>query len=234
MSHTLLNGVNDVLTRVHIVAGDATLSSLTDSSKQNAIDVTVQMWNEAIDELYSTARLPKPTQLGETTITLATSTRNYVLPTDLLRVRWPLLDETNGRYIVEYPDGYMQMISDQPFPANYTGVPFNATVRPTDGELYLDRSPTSKENGLVYKLRYDKELVLSLATDTFPFKDVVYRAMVPAVAQLFNGERKGKFDEAVFNASIGRASRYLIETQPRGVWAPYRISMNITDPMESN
>ena len=44
MTKTLLNGVNDLLKRVKVIAGDTgTLSTLTDSAKQAYIDTAIQV-----------------------------------------------------------------------------------------------------------------------------------------------------------------------------------------------
>lgn len=231
MAKTLLNGVNDVLKRVNIITGDSgELASLTNSGKQTFIDLAIQVWNEAIDELYTTAETPKPNELAESTITLATSTREYTLASDLVQLRFPLQDETNGRYLSEYPGGYTALVSDQDIPGNYTGQPYYAAIRETDGKLYVDRQPTSNENGQVYKYRYDKELALTVAGSTVPFKDVVYRAMVPAVAELWKRDQRNSFDEAYYRLSIGRAARLLTQKQQRDSWLPRRSYVVSFDP----
>jgi hypothetical protein len=231
MAQTLLNCVNEVLKRTGIIAGDINaLTTLTSSAIQHEIDVAIQVWNEAIDELYITSSIPMPTVLGEDTISLVTNTRNYTLNSSLNVLLFPLVDETNSRYISEYPGGYMQLIMDQPKQSSFTGTPLSACIRPTDGALYLNSTPSSTENGLVYKYRYEKDLSMSLATDTVPFKDVVFRAMVPAVSEIWKRDMKKTFDQAMFDAGLGRASRYLLEKVQRTNWAPYKIHANPTDP----
>ena len=234
MAKTLLNGVNDVLERIGIIQGDtAVLTTLTDSSRQRSINLTIDAWNEAIDLLYSVCSLPKPNELAENTITLATSDRDYALQTDLNVLYFPLVDETNGYYIMEYEQGYNHLVAMQNVPANYTGLPTYACIRPTDGELYLDRIPTATENGLVFKYRYDKELVMSILTDTVPFKDVVYRQMVRVVAEIVNRELKKKFSEEIYNEALSTASRYLIQVQAKNSYIPDRVRSNPTDPYEN-
>lgn len=234
MAKTLLNGVNEVLERLGIIQGDtAVLTSLTDSSRQMVINFTVDAWNEAIDALYAMSATPKPNELAENTITLATSDRDYALQTDVNQLYFPLLDETNGRYIEEYKKGYFHLVSSQSVPANYTGLPTYACIRPTDGQLYLDSIPTSNENGLVYKYRYDKELVLSAYTDTVPFKDVVFRQMVRAVAEIVNRELNKTFSEAIYNTAMATASRYLIQKQQNTSYLPDKVYVNSTDPYEN-
>ena len=176
---TLLNGVNAVLRRVNILTGDTgELDSLTSSPRQVFIDTAIQVWNEATIQLYSSTSGALPTSITEATITLANGDRDYALASDLVRIYWPLQDETNGREIEQYPGGYMQMVNDQEIPTNYTGIPYYGVIRPTDGLLYLDAIPQATEAGLVYKYRYDKSLVLDTATDTFPFSDQVFQAMI--------------------------------------------------------
>ena len=231
---TLLNGVNEVLQRVHWIDSEGELGSLTNSAKQTAIDLTVQIWNEQIDHLYSETGVPYPKELATSTITLTNGDRDYALPTDLVQLHYPLLDETNGRYITEYPGGYMQIVRDQPIPSNHTGVPISAAIRPTDGELYLDTVPTADEQGLVYTLWYDKDLELTDAGDAMPFSDAVFRALVPAVAEVFKLYRNGKedFTQGSYRMSMARAARLVTQQQPRRHWTPVRIRADEarTDP----
>lgn len=230
---SLLDGVNEVLQRVHQIDTNGSLTTLTNEGKQTQIDLAVQVWNEQIDQLFTDTSTPHPNQLAENTITLATSDRDYALESDLIRIHWPLLDETNGRYITEYPGGYMALAIGQPIPSNETGLPTRGAIRPTDGELYLDRIPTANENGFVYKYRYDKDTSLSLAADTMPFNDAVFRSLVPAVAEIWKLYRMGKesFSNGSYRQSMGRAARILTETQPIDSWAPRGMRLNSTlDP----
>ena len=114
MAKTLLNGCNEVLKRASLIQGDSgVLTTLTDSGRQIFIDTAVQVWNEAIEDLYETVGQTKPNALAEDTITLATGTRNYTLNTALNELYYPFIDETNGNFIVEYPGGYLEMVSNQ-------------------------------------------------------------------------------------------------------------------------
>lgn len=234
MAKTLLNAVNEVLKNVSVLQGsDGELSSLSVSSKQIFIDTAVQALNETIDELYSITGMAKPNELAESTITLVASTRNYTLATDLVQIHFPLLDETNGQYLVEYPGGYMGMVRDQQNPSNYTGLAQYAVIRPTDGALYLDRAPTTVEAGRVYKYRYDKDVSLSAAADTVPFSDAVFRAVVPAVAQIWRRRQRNSFDGAMYRMSMGRAARLMNQTQTQGSYISYRGESVAFDPMEA-
>ena len=215
MSKTLLNGVNEVLKKAKLIQGDSgSLSSLTDSGRQVWVDTAVQCWNEVVEELYSTTGKPYPQNLAEATITLVTNTRAYTLASDFNILKWPLLDETNGQYIHEYNGGYIALVNSQPIPADYTGLPIYAAIRPTDGYLYMDHIPTSSENGLIYKYRYLKDISVDAAADIFPFNDAVFRSLVPAVTELFNFYHRKEFSEGMFKSSLGRAARYLSNTAP--------------------
>jgi hypothetical protein len=135
-----------------------------------------------------------------------------------VQLRFPLIDETNGFYIHMYPGGYEALVNSQQIPADFKGLPQLAAIRPTDGELYMDRIPTSEENGRVYRYRYDKDQEITLATDTMPFSDAAFRAMVPAVAQLLRRDLKNDFDDGIFRSQIGQASRFISQRQLRGTW----------------
>lgn len=228
MSKNLLDGVNEVLKRVQVLdSNNGELSSLTDSARQVYIDSAIQVWNEGIDELYSISSQPKPRQLEEDTLTLKEGDRDYPLATDLVSLYYPLLDEVNGQYITEYAGGYWQMIKDQPFPDSFKGLPHSGAIRPTDGELYLDFIPQAEDAGATYTYRYDRDLELSCSTDTFPFSDTVFRAMVPAIAELWNLVHKNSFNTGLSQRSFGRAARLLTQTKPRESWKP--MSRDVED-----
>lgn len=229
MAKTLLNGCNEVLKRVNMIQGDSgSLTSLTDSGRQVYIDLTVQLWNEVMESMYSMSNIPLPLELTSDSITLAASDRDYSLASDLVQLHFPLIDTTNGQYINEYPGGYLQLIEDQPFPSNYTGLPRLGAISPVDGTLYLDFIPTSDEAGRVYTYQYDKDVSVSAAADTFPFTDAVFRALVPAVAERWKQERQQMFNEATYRKAMSTAVRLLSRKQQNNTWGPRRIS-NVGD-----
>jgi len=217
---TLLNGVNEILTRVSVIAGDAgLLTSLTDSPRQVHIDVAKQVINEGIDDLYAVTNIAQPNEQAESTLVLVTGTRAYTLATDLIQIRFPMIDRTNNQTISEYPGGYNDMLNGDP-EQDDTGLPQYGAFRPTDGKFFLDCAPTAENNGRTYYYQYDKNLALSILTDTVPFNDAVFRAMVPAWVQLWKRERRNEFDEALYRLSIGRASALLSQRQARDSYAP--------------
>lgn len=230
---TLLNGVNEVFKKLRLIQGDAgSLSTLTDSSRQNYIDMTIQAWNEAIDEVYHLSDKPLPNQHAEATITLVTSTRDYTLATNYTRLHWPLHDETNGYFITEYPGGYLQMRQDLTFPSNETGLPQRGAIDPTDGSLYLDKLPTANENGLVFTYHYSKDLELTSASDTFPFDNAVFRAMVPAVSEIVNRIRGAEYSIREMEKQLGRAAGLLRKTPHDGSYLNIHRHVTSTDPFD--
>jgi hypothetical protein len=234
MAKTLLNGTNAVLEMLGMVHGDnALLTSLTDSARQRVINLCIKAWNEAMIELYSRAQLPLPQVLGEDTITLVTDDRDYALATDLNILYFPLLDETNGQYISEWKSGYLGIVNSQPFPSNEIGLPYYGAIRPTDGQLYLDKIPTSTENGRIYKYRYQKDISVSVYTDTFPFADIVYTALLPAVSEIVRRDYRRSFDEGTFNHAMGKAAGYLRKKPQRDSYLPSGYRINPTDPFEN-
>lgn len=222
MAKTLLNAVNDIFRRTAIIAGDAgVLVSLTDSARQVSIDQAVQVINESIDELYTVSNITFASQQVESSITLLDGVRAYTLASGLLRLRWPLIDKTNAQVITQYPGEYNDVLLAD-LEQDNTGLPHWGVIRPTDGKLFLDRAPTSVEAGRVYTYQYEKDLVMSVAADTVPFNDAIYRAMVPAWVQLFKRERRNEFDAALYKLSVGRAARLLAQVPARDHWSPRR------------
>ena len=213
---TLLDGVNELFDRANLNSGDQpALTSLTDGARQQWINVAVQVWNEVVEELYTTTNQPMPNELAEDTITLVQGQRTYTVATDLVQFRFPLLDETNHHYIFEFPGGYTNLVNLQSNPSDFVGLPSFAAYDPRSGGLFTEYAPDAASAGRIYKYRYDKQISLALATDTFPFRDNVFRALVPAATQVWFRDQRNDFDAGIFQASIGRASRVLSQVIPR-------------------
>lgn len=230
---TLLSGVNDVLKKVDVLDTSGELTSLTDSARQSYVDAAVKALNEAIDHLYGLTEMPKPTLLGEEWVTLVEGDRSYPLDDTLivLRREYHLVDETNNHIIrILGEDGYRQIILGD-VQQDDTGLPSCAAVSPVDGELYMDRTPTSSETGRRYKYRFEKDFELTDATDEFPFTNAVLRAIVPAAAELWKLDKQNQFAEGVFNASMARAARFLLRLPTSDSWMPRLNGRNITDPL---
>lgn len=230
MSKTLLNGVNEVLKRVQIVSESNLLTSLTNSGKQVFIDLAVQAWREATQQVFSKANVMMPYQAESDSITLVSGTRTYSLASDLIQIRWPLHDETNGQYISEYPGGYEELRNSQNFTANYTGLPLQAAISPIDGDLYLDYIPTSGEAGYSYTYFYWKATDLNVATDTFPFDDDVFWALVPVVSDIWRMMQQNKQNGSFVKLSYGRAIRMLKRNPPSNTWISRR-AISGTSPL---
>jgi hypothetical protein len=220
MAKTLLNCVNEILKRVNEIAGDAAaLTTLTDSARQHMIDVAVQVVNEGTVALYAESHLPMPNEQGSSTITLATGDRDYALATDLVQLRWPFIDRTNNQYLTQFAGGYNGLLLLDP-EQDDTGLPHWAAIRPTDGQLFLDRAPGTEENGNIYTYQYDKSLLMSAAADTVPFTDTCFAMMVPVWAQLWKREMRNEFDAGLYKESLGTAGRLLTRGQMRSSWSP--------------
>lgn len=220
MAKTLLNSINDLFKLANLIAGDAdALTSLTDSARQHDIDAGILALNQTIDELYTSSEVPLPQQQAESTVVLATGTRFYSLATNFNRLHWPLIDKTNAQYIYKYDGTYDDLLALDPEQDN-TGLPLYAVIRPTDSKLFLDVAPTATENGNTYTYQYDKDLALSSSSDTVPFNDAVHRAVIPAAFQIWKRERRGEFDQGIFKAHIGRASRLLTQIVQRADYCP--------------
>ncbi len=214
MAKNLLSGVNDVLQKVQIVSSFNPLQNLDDSGKRVFIDNAVASWNEGIDQIYSLNKMMRPQQACEDSIVLAQDVRDYCLADDLVQVRWPFHDRTNGRYIRKYPGGYEELRNVQVQPDNYTGQPTSGAISPIDNSLYIDRVPGASEVGDTYHYFYWKEGGLEKATDIMPFGDTTYRAMVPLVAELWRYNQNQRTSDGVAKVSFGRAARTL-KQEPR-------------------
>lgn len=218
MSKTLLDGINDLLDRVGILDANGALASLTNQGKQLYIDLGIQIWNETVDQVCNLMGEAHPGETGSSSITLLTDTREYDLPSDLIQIRWPLIDQTNGHYIWEYPGGYEQMRIDQQIPDDWDGLPYGGVINPTTGKLRMDRAPTSAENALVYNMLYDKDLVMDAAADVFPFSDATYRGVLPVVAEGWERRKRNDFDDTEYRRQLSRALAMANKVNRRTHW----------------
>lgn len=218
MSKTLLDGINDLLDRVGILDANGTLGSLTNAGKQLYIDRGIQIWNETVDHVCNMMGEPHPGETGSSSITLVTDTREYDLPSDLIQIRWPLINQTDGHYIYEYCGGYEAMRIEQSIPDEWDGLPMFAVINPTTGKLRVDRNPTATDNGAVYNMLYDKDLVMDAANDTFPFTDATYRAILPVVAEGWERITRNDFDEKEYNKHLSRALAMANKINRRPNW----------------
>lgn len=226
MPKTLLDAVNETLKRTGVITGGGNeLVSLSSTARQRDIDVAIQVINEGIDELYSLISKARPNQQTESTFTLVVNTRSYTLQTDLVRLRWPLIDKTNNQFIYEYPKGYNAMLMLDP-EQDDTGLPYYGAISPVDGALHLDHDPTSLEAGRIYTYQYDKDTGMSAAADTVPFNDTTFRAMVAVWGNLWKRDRRGQeeFDTGLYQLNLGRAARAIRQRPPRTSHNPRRAA----------
>lgn len=223
MAKTLLDAVNETLKRVKVVdtGNVGLLTSLTNISLQHEIDVAVQVINEGMDQLYSYGQLNMPKSQNESSITLVNGSREYSLATDLVRVHWPMIDRVNTQYLFEWTEGYDRLLLLDP-QQDYTGLPIWAMISPITGLLHVDRAPTTLEAGRIYFYEYEKDTVLTNATDAVPFTNATFRAMVPVWVQLWKREERGEFDEALYKLNMGRAARFCREdiSEPNNSYSP--------------
>jgi len=219
MAKTLLQGVNQVLQKMGQVSSTNALSSLTDSGKQLFIDQCVQAINETLIDVYTRPGMSLPKAVGSTTLTLVTNDRDYDLGlTDLSRILWPIVDEQNYYFIYEYPGGWSSLYGDMPLSTDWTGRAEYAVIRPTDGQLMLDLTPTSDENGLTYTVYYEKDTLLSAAADEFPCTDIAFTALVPAITERYKRIRGAGGDQGMYEVSVAATARLLGQTEARAHW----------------
>lgn len=234
---TLLDGVNEVLKRTGIIQGESEqFTSLTGNNRQSSVDVCVQVWNETVDEVFSKTKTPFPRETATRQIILANTIREYVLPDNLVIIRWPLLDTTNTQRIDKYPGGYERLRIDLSYQANPTGLPTLGALNTSNNKLSLDRIPTTVEAGRSYEILYDRDTVMTEETDLYPFNDIVFRNFVPAVAHKWREAKQKPFDAGERNRALSTAMRYLRQEEPIEQWTPKRgagTGINRTDPLES-
>lgn len=222
---TLLNAVNEIMKAVNVIAGDAAaFTTLTDAAQQHNIDIAIQIINEEIEELYTSSDIELPGEGKEGTITLATGTREYSLPSDFIEFVVAnndalAIDKTNTQYMWLWRGSYEDFLFVDPQQV-YTGLPLWGMISPITGSLRVDRAPTSAENSKVYTYQYLKNLALSAASDTVPFNDEVFRAMVPAWAEKWKSRARNEFSVDLYRQGMGRAGRAVAQLPARRSYSP--------------
>jgi hypothetical protein len=228
MGYTALQGLNAILKRVKVVQGDsAAITSFTDTAKQHSIDLALQIINEVIHEMYDKGAVAQSTATG--TITLATDTREYAVPSDFERMAGKqyadkVMITTDNVKIFEYPGGYARMFADQPDPTEFLGAPNFWAINSTNGQFRLDRTPQSEQNGDVYSFLYEKRLLIDEATDTFPFSDTVFDALLPVIAELWSVDQDADSRRAAYaGTSFVRAIKMARQVRPRAAYGVRRV-----------
>lgn len=225
MALTLLQTVNLVLRRAGVIGDD--LIALTSQTIQEDTDAAVAAINEAVDELGVLGVVP--TLGAEGTIVLATGDRDYAVASDYVQLADDLfVCETDGSVLYPYnayaaDKGFADLRRVQLQPDNETGSPNFYTVDPTNGQFYLDKIPTSAENGKTYRYLYQKEVNFSTGSPsaTFPILDEAVRQLVPAAVQLFSRARRNQFDEKEFQRAVARAAKLARRSPPRSHYGPH-------------
>lgn len=230
-NHTLLDCVNQTLMRANWIdtANVGLLSSLTYSPLQHEIDICVQVVNEGVDELYNSTDISLPLEGAESSITLATGTREYSLASNLVVLTWPIVNRVNNQYLTQWQGTYNDFLLIDP-QQNQSGLPILAMISPITGFLRVDRAPDSTNNGQVYTYEYQKDTGMVNSTDTVPFNNTVFRSMVPVWVQLLKRELRNEFDQNLYDIALGRASRTVTEEPWKDNWAPRPLGMMGFDP----
>jgi hypothetical protein len=238
---TLLQAMNAVMKRTRNIQGDAgelatsTVTStatgltateaFTDGSRQNEIDIGLQLWNEAMHEVFGLGLFAQ--EMATATMTLVTDTREYALPSDFERLagnedQQVIRAATEQYWMFPYDGGYQQMLINQNVASDWRGKPNAFALSPSTANLRVDLHPTADENGTTWNYNYEKRLGFSstMATSTFPFSDTVVDCLVPVVSEAHNRIFKQEFDAAMFKSSIVRAIDYIRQRQRKSFWGP--------------
>ena len=239
-----MESINATLKRLHIIrsstASDGEYSTATGATAsgiftartdiQNDTDVVLQLWQEAVSQLYSLAIVPP--LVSTATVILVADTREYSLPDDFERVAGKTTEErvlrgaTTAFVLKEYPGGYLKMLADQPVATDWSGDPQKWAISPNDGSLRVDREPTTTQDGNVYNMAYEKRLALTgtMGTSTLPFSDTVAEALVSVVAEGYRAERNKSFSGVTFRNNLARAFAMIRPTPPSTRYGVRRAS----------
>lgn len=218
MAKTFLEAINDSLKEVNIIQGSAgELTTFTDSARQTDIDLMIKSWNDALGEIKRIAVFRG--EVAEGSFILADGTREYTLETDFLKMAVNPIDSTNVNMLLPYKGGYVQMKEDQLNPADFTGRPTKWVQNLNNTKLRINTTPGASEDGETYTYEYEKEDLLTLIADTFPFPDSAVEAVQDVAVQIWRRKRNKEFDERASVKGIALAVHLIIATQPKGHYA---------------
>lgn len=215
MAYTFLQAVNETLKLVGVIHGDAgELTSFVDTARQQNIDIARRKWNEQIQELFNLELFSRGTSEGQ--FVIVTDQREYDTESDFEQVAANVIrNEDKAWFLVPYKGGYVQMWDDQIDPSDFEGQPLAWAINTTSDKIRLDRTPTSTENGDVYKYLYIRRLFMENTGDLFPFSDTVVDALVQSTAEMWRRARSKDFDAGLMGASFNRAVSYLTQARPK-------------------
>jgi len=211
---TFLAAVNETLKRAGVIAGSSgELTTFTGSNRQTDIDMMLSSWNDVIDELYSIGVERESTAEGTFTISTSgtDSGREYSVPADFVDIIGNPVNMENSYILKPYPGGFEAMRIARLDPDDFQGQPSWYVISPVNGNIRIDTTPTTDEDGDVYEFTYQKAINLSGTTDTFPFDDEVVRTLQDAVWQTWILRRQSSSDflESIWLRSMSRAVRML-------------------------
>ena len=216
MAINFLTAVNESLKRAGVIEGaTGELTSFEDSPIQTSVDRMLQIWNELLVFCYNITGEPFPTETIQSTITIVDQQREYDLPTNLLRINYPLINEDNGQQIFKFRGGFTRMRRLQLQPDNFTGRPIRATINPSTGKLRMDTIPQSDDAGEIYQLYYDAEQFVKFENDTFPFPDTSVRQLVSAAAAVWRDDKGQGVNGQVARQNLAVAISLIPKSQLR-------------------
>jgi len=217
MAYTFLQAVNSSLSSAGVIRTD--LASFTSSGIQRSVNVMIRSWNDVIDQLFAFGLFRG--EVGSSTLVLVTGTREYALAASAIKVVGNPVDSTNNNVLLPYCGGYLQLREDQPDFTDYTGRPAHWTINPVNGNLVLDATPTSSENGDSYTYLYEMRVNLTATTDTFPFSDDVVDALQDAVLEFWEAKMERRPFDIRMSTSFVRAVIALRSVTPRKSYGTY-------------
>jgi len=246
MPITFVEAVDKTLKRVgvlqtattNLAQGTGTASELfVQSQNQHSIDLVTDLWEDAIQTVYSMALAP--TVVATATITLVANQREYALPEDFERVAGLSYEErvlraaTKLWVAFEYPGGYLKMLADQGVASDWSGAPLGWAINPastaTAIQIRLDRDPDDGVASDTYNIAYEQtmEMTTTMATSLMPFSDTVTNALVGVVSESYESIKKKEFNRTLFEEHLSRALKMVRPVSMNRRWGTRRGTSTI-------
>jgi hypothetical protein len=216
-----LDGVNRILRTEGVIAGDDdNASSFSDTAHENMLNLAKIAVQDSLSDFISDRSVPF--EQAESYITFTTGTRLYSLASDFMRFIDPkpkmykvdvatTIGIADGTFLYSYKGGEKQLRADIFDYQTVRGDPYYFYGEGgTTKQIGVYPVPNSDSNGEIYRYYYDKDVSVSVETDTLPFiNESTAQAFIQSASVWFRALRIDPIErKQLFPQGIERDSEY--------------------------
>lgn len=225
---TFISVVSDVLRQNGILSGnDSDVTAFTDTQHQASIQLAITSVQSVLNQLTSETLIPY--ERADGTITFASGTRTYALPSDFVRfanakpfmLQLDSNDNSDGRLLYEYPGGVEALSNTILDYREQSGTPINWYMTGGSTEqVGFWQVPDTTVDTLKVRFEYEKEVMVTVAADTLPFtiasQDIAFTDMASRYFFILrqNVPISSVYQDAAFNTSKATLARLIESKNP--------------------